>query len=100
MCGILGFLDKRGRPEYPVGQTLYGMLQALSCRGPDSAGVAGFLPKKGLPFFPIKWPGEPTPAKTAPGLFEKPPGAGGGFPPQNFWPFFTVGEGKSARRVA
>ena len=40
MCGIIGFLDKRGRQDFPVGQTLYGMLQALSCRGPDSAGVA------------------------------------------------------------
>jgi len=40
MCGIIGFLDKRGRPDAPVGQTLLAMLQALSCRGPDSAGVA------------------------------------------------------------
>ncbi|MCI0459019.1 MAG: hypothetical protein L0Z62_18840 [Gemmataceae bacterium] len=41
MCGIVGFLDKRGG-EQPVGQTLLAMLQALSCRGPDSAGVAVF----------------------------------------------------------
>jgi glutamate synthase domain-containing protein 1 len=40
MCGIVGFLDKRGRQ--PIGRTLLTMLQALSCRGPDSAGVAIF----------------------------------------------------------
>jgi glutamate synthase domain-containing protein 1 len=42
MCGIVGFLSKREDPEYPLGQTLLDMLQALSCRGPDSAGVALF----------------------------------------------------------
>jgi len=42
MCGIVGFLEKKGDPEYPIGRTLLGMLQALSCRGPDSAGVALF----------------------------------------------------------
>jgi glutamate synthase domain-containing protein 1 len=40
MCGIVGYLDKRGEREQPLGQTLLSMLQALSCRGPDSAGVA------------------------------------------------------------
>ena len=40
MCGIVGFLDKRGGTDHPVGQTLLAMLQALGCRGPDSAGVA------------------------------------------------------------
>jgi glutamate synthase domain-containing protein 1 len=40
MCGIIGFLDKRGGQEQPIGKTLLRMLQALSCRGPDSAGVA------------------------------------------------------------
>jgi glutamate synthase domain-containing protein 1 len=44
MCGITGFLDKRGAPERPVGAVLVRMLQALSCRGPDSAGVAVFGP--------------------------------------------------------
>jgi glutamate synthase domain-containing protein 1 len=39
MCGIIGFLDKTGSRQ-PIGHTLLGMLQALSCRGPDSAGVA------------------------------------------------------------
>src|SRR5215469_5465193 len=42
MCGIVGFLDKREQPEFPLGRTLLTMLQALSCRGPDSAGVALF----------------------------------------------------------
>lgn len=40
MCGIIGFLDKRGGHEAPIGKTLLAMLDALSCRGPDSAGVA------------------------------------------------------------
>src|SRR5215469_3431126 len=42
MCGIVGFLDKRDQTDYPLGGTLLAMLQALSCRGPDSAGVAMF----------------------------------------------------------
>src|SRR5262245_34760889 len=42
MCGIVGYLDKRGGSDRPVGRTLLGMLEALGCRGPDSAGVAIF----------------------------------------------------------
>ena len=42
MCGIVGFLDKREQPSFPLGRTLLTMLQALSCRGPDSAGIALF----------------------------------------------------------
>lgn len=42
MCGIVGYLDKRDQPDFPLGRTLLSMLQALSCRGPDSAGVALF----------------------------------------------------------
>lgn len=42
MCGIVGFLDKREQTDYPLGRTLLTMLQALSCRGPDSAGAALF----------------------------------------------------------
>src|SRR5262245_3445457 len=41
MCGIVGYLDKRGG-ERPVGAVLRAMLKALGCRGPDSAGVALF----------------------------------------------------------
>jgi glutamate synthase domain-containing protein 1 len=44
MCGIIGFLDKRGEKHSSLGRTLLTMLQALSCRGPDSAGVALFGP--------------------------------------------------------
>ncbi len=42
MCGIIGYLDKRGGYEHPVGRVLLAMLRALGCRGPDSAGVAVF----------------------------------------------------------
>ncbi len=56
MCGIIGFLDKRGRQDFPVGRTLYGMLQALSCRGPDSAGAALFGPNQGFLILQIKCP--------------------------------------------
>jgi glutamate synthase domain-containing protein 1 len=39
MCGIVGFFDKSDRPA-PVGAAVLGMLSALGCRGPDSAGIA------------------------------------------------------------
>jgi len=42
MCGIVGYLDKCGNPDTPLGDILYRMLTTLSCRGPDSAGVAMF----------------------------------------------------------
>jgi methylamine---glutamate N-methyltransferase subunit A len=45
MCGIVGFLDKRDTRPHPLGRTVLAMLQALSCRGPDSAGVALFGPR-------------------------------------------------------
>jgi glutamate synthase domain-containing protein 1 len=44
MCGIVGFFAKDNQ-QADVGQTILAMLQALGCRGPDSAGVALF----GLP---------------------------------------------------
>lgn len=44
MCGIIGYLDRHSGSEAPVGRVLLSMLQALSCRGPDSAGVAVFSP--------------------------------------------------------
>jgi glutamine phosphoribosylpyrophosphate amidotransferase len=40
MCGIVGFWDKTGRLESSAGSIVLTMLQALGCRGPDSAGVA------------------------------------------------------------
>ncbi len=47
MCGIVGFLDKTKRNDRgPLGTTLLGMLEALACRGPDSAGVALFGPSE------------------------------------------------------
>lgn len=40
MCGIIGFMDKTGRQGFPTGRVVLTMLEALGCRGPDSAGVA------------------------------------------------------------
>ena len=42
MCGIAGFFRKERGEQAEVGQTILGMLRALGCRGPDSAGVALF----------------------------------------------------------
>ncbi len=41
MCGIVGFFAKSREPA-ELGRTVLGMLRALGCRGPDSAGVALF----------------------------------------------------------
>ena len=40
MCGIVGYLDRSGNDQAPIGDILVQMLTTLSCRGPDSAGVA------------------------------------------------------------
>jgi len=40
MCGIVGFWDKSGEQQTPTGKVLLTMLDALACRGPDSAGLA------------------------------------------------------------
>ncbi len=40
MCGIVGYLDKTGGKAGTLGCTVLSMLNALGCRGPDSAGVA------------------------------------------------------------
>ena len=42
MCGIVGYLDKSGNAETPLGDILYRLLTPLCRRGPDSAGVAIF----------------------------------------------------------
>jgi len=42
MCGIVGYLEKAGTERGNIGSMLLGMLNALACRGPDSAGVALF----------------------------------------------------------
>ena len=40
MCGIVAFWDKSGGQEAATGQVVLTMLEALACRGPDSAGIA------------------------------------------------------------
>ena len=40
MCGIVAFWDKSGGQEAATGQWFSAMLEALACRGPDSAGIA------------------------------------------------------------
>jgi glutamate synthase domain-containing protein 1 len=42
MCGIVGFFVKEDGTQAETGRTVLGMLRALGCRGPDSAGVALF----------------------------------------------------------
>jgi len=42
MCGIVGFFDKTRSNDTTAGEILLHMLEALACRGPDSAGVALF----------------------------------------------------------
>jgi methylamine---glutamate N-methyltransferase subunit A len=42
MYGIVGYFDKTGAENQPLGKILLGMLNALACRGPDSAGVSLF----------------------------------------------------------
>src|SRR5262249_13550664 len=65
MCGIVGFLDKRGGSDRPVGRTLLAMLQALGCRGPDSAGVAVFGQARGGCVLHVKLPERLEPAAGA-----------------------------------
>jgi glutamate synthase domain-containing protein 1 len=48
MCGIVGFWDKTGRLESSTGRVVLAMLEALGCRGPDSAGVALIGPEPEL----------------------------------------------------
>jgi glutamate synthase domain-containing protein 1 len=64
MCGIIGFLDKRGAGR-PIGQTLLAMLEALACRGPDSAGVAVFGPPRPFWVLQVKLPDRTAPAAAA-----------------------------------
>jgi glutamate synthase domain-containing protein 1 len=45
MCGIVGFWDKTGEPGTATGRIVLAMLEALACRGPDSAGVAVIGPE-------------------------------------------------------
>jgi len=68
MCGIVGFLDKRPGANHPVGRTLLAMLQALSCRGPDSAGIALFGPSRQSWIAQIKLPERLPPAQSVPAI--------------------------------
>jgi glutamate synthase domain-containing protein 1 len=66
MCGIVGFLDKRPKQQrHPLGRTLLAMLQALACRGPDSAGVALFGPPQPFWVLWLKVPDGAAPGPTA-----------------------------------
>jgi glutamate synthase domain-containing protein 1 len=62
MCGIIGFFNKPSGSSHPLGKTLLSMLQALSCRGPDSAGVAIFGPPQASWVLQIKIPEHGDPA--------------------------------------
>jgi glutamate synthase domain-containing protein 1 len=46
MCGIAGYLE-RGGEKVEVGRIVLRMLEALGCRGPDSAGVALYAERPG-----------------------------------------------------
>jgi glutamate synthase domain-containing protein 1 len=70
MCGIVGFLDRRGGTDRPVGRTLLAMLQALACRGPDSAGVAVFGPPAPLWLLQVKLAEHGPKEKSAEALLE------------------------------
>jgi glutamate synthase domain-containing protein 1 len=65
MCGIVGFFDKTGAAKQPIGKTLLAMLQALSCRGPDSAGVALFGAAQPAWKIQIKLPEQREPSAAA-----------------------------------
>jgi methylamine---glutamate N-methyltransferase subunit A len=45
MCGIVAFWDKTGKYEAASGRIVLTMLDALACRGPDSAGMAMIGPE-------------------------------------------------------
>jgi glutamate synthase domain-containing protein 1 len=77
MCGIIGFLDKQGRQEQPIGRTLLAMLQALSCRGPDSAGVALFGPAQPAWVLQVKLPEDAEPGRAAKQVLEAVQGLAG-----------------------
>jgi amidophosphoribosyltransferase len=70
MCGIIGYLDKRGGPDRPVGRTLLTMLQALSCRGPDSAGVAVLGAPSAFWVLQVKLPEHADPEQSGPAMLD------------------------------
>lgn len=44
MCGIVGYWEHSQNEQGRLGRTILSMIEALACRGPDSAGVALFGP--------------------------------------------------------
>ena len=68
MCGIVGYLDQRSERQRPLGATILAMLQALSCRGPDSAGVALAGPRQPCWILQIKLPEHAEPEAAVRGL--------------------------------
>src|SRR5207245_10672403 len=68
MCGIVGYLDQRSERQRPLGATILAMLQALSCRGPDSAGVALAGPRQPCWILQIKLPEHAAPEAAVRGL--------------------------------
>src|SRR5216117_1780348 len=46
MCGLVGYLDRKGKSQTPLGEILYKMTSGLCRRGPDSAGVALYGPSQ------------------------------------------------------
>src|SRR5690242_20566875 len=75
MCGIVGFLDKRGGADRPVGRTLLAMLDALGCRGPDSTGVAIFGQGRGI-IAQVKLPDHSGPAGASTAVLDAVRGVG------------------------
>lgn len=70
MCGIIGYIDKQGKGDRPVGATLFSMLKALSCRGPDSTGVALYGPRQAFWILQIKLPEQGDPSQAEHALME------------------------------
>jgi glutamate synthase domain-containing protein 1 len=55
MCGIVGFLDKTGRGGPNTGRIVVSMLDALACRGPDSAGLALMRDESATDLGVLRW---------------------------------------------
>jgi glutamate synthase domain-containing protein 1 len=84
MCGIVGFCDKSGRQESSTGRVVLTMLEALGCRGPDSAGIALIAPEPPREQDGVWWVRIAPIDEQAPALLEGlgvlvPPTAGGVF---------------------
>jgi len=103
MCGIVGFFAKDGE-NAEVGRTILGMLRALGCRGPDSAGVALFgMPDDGRFTVRVKL-GETgdleSRARQVAGELEKTPGCSQFSTTSSYARFLTAGETDLKRLAA